>query len=103
AQGQWLEVAATKQREALIMQRFEDALAAPASGRARIDEIRASLGVSKPTLQSYCRQFIGMGPTRYAALRRIGRVRSALLHADPRSASIAEIARLHGFATTALL
>jgi len=55
------------------------------------------IGVTDRTLRSCCAEFIGISPQRYMLLRRLKQVRAALFDADPGTASVAELARHHGF------
>jgi AraC-like DNA-binding protein len=100
AEGEWLEGSPARREPARIMQRFEDELAAWPQPNVGVAEICAVLGVLEQTLRLCCRQFLGMAPARYLDLRRLARMRSALLDADQRAVSVAEVARRHGFAST---
>ncbi len=98
AQGHWLETSSMQRQRARIMERFEAELATRPHQNASVVDICTGMGVSERTLRMCCRQFLGMAPARYLNLRRLALVRAALLDADQRAASVAEIARLHGFA-----
>ncbi len=86
-----------KRRHASIMVRFEDALAVDPDYAWRISELCAAVGVSGLTLRACCHEFLGISARRYLILRRLNRVRRALLRADPATATVAEHARRHGF------
>jgi AraC-like DNA-binding protein len=83
----------TRRHHADIMVRFEEALTAYADRRFTLPELCAAIGVPERTLRMCCAEFLGMGPTRYLLLRRLNKARSALLRANPATASVAEIAR----------
>jgi AraC-like DNA-binding protein len=83
----------TRRHHADIMVRFEEALTAYAGRRFTLPELCTAIGVPERTLRMCCAEFLGMGPTRYLLLRRLNMARSALLRADPATASVAEIAR----------
>ena len=80
-------------RHANIMARFEEALTAHTAHPPTTSEICASIRVPERTLRVCCSEFLGMSPTRYMLLRRLNMARSALRHADPVTATVAEIAR----------
>jgi AraC-like DNA-binding protein len=82
-----------RRRHADIMARFEDVLAAHSDHQLTLSELCSSIGVPERTLRLCCAEFLGMSPTRYLLLRRLNTARSALRHADPATASVAEIAR----------
>lgn len=84
-------------RHTEIMVRFEDAIAAHGHQRLNLPEVCFAIGVPQRTLRACCTEFLGMSPTRYHLMRRLNMVRSALLHANSETASIAEIARTHQF------
>jgi len=86
-----------RQRYADILVRFEAALTAAATRHFSISEISSTIGVPERTLRVCCAEFLGMCPTRYLLLRRLNKVRSALRHANPATASVAEIARSYQF------
>lgn len=87
---------ASWQRRSTIMVRFEEALAM--HDRAPpLAMLCAGIGVPARTLREYCAAYLGYGPLAYARLRRLNFVRSTLLKADPTAASVAEVARSHGF------
>jgi AraC-like DNA-binding protein len=80
-----------------IMVRFEDAVAANGRPQLKIPALCAAIGVPERTLRVCCNEFLGMSPARYFLMRRLNMARSALRRADPSTASVAEIARLHRF------
>ena len=84
-------------RDAEIMSGVEDILAADLNRAFTPGELAETLGVSSRTLQTICRSCLGIGTHRYIELRRLQRARSAILHADPRTARIADLVRSAGF------
>ena len=60
-------------------------------------ELCAALGVNARTLRLITHEYVGMGPTQYLRMHRVNRVRSALAAADPRLASVGDIAAEYGF------
>jgi AraC-like DNA-binding protein len=86
-----------KRKHAEIMVRFEQALATKDTPRLSLSQLCAAIGVPERTLRLCCAEFLGMGPTRYNLVRRLNRARAALRRADPKRASVGEIARDHHF------
>jgi AraC-like DNA-binding protein len=82
-------------RRAAIMARFEHALAA--ESHQKLSTLSARLGVPQRTLRVCCRAFLGRSPLEYIQLRRLNLARSAISRADHETASIAGIAKSHGF------
>jgi AraC-like DNA-binding protein len=80
-----------------IMVRFEEVLADYPNRPLRMPELCALMHVNDRTLRSCCAEFLGISPNRYMLLRRLKAVRIALRHADPATASVAEIAGGCGF------
>ncbi len=60
-------------------------------------DICHGLGVSLRTLQRVFHESLGIGPTRYLAVRRLASARSALLAADPDETTVTAVALDHGF------
>ncbi|MBL6614891.1 MAG: helix-turn-helix transcriptional regulator [Reyranella sp.] len=90
--------ATSPQRErADIMLRFERVLAAHDDRPLSLPELCAAVGARDRTLRACCAELLGMSPTRYGRLRRLNRVRAALLRADPRTANVATVAKKYGF------
>ncbi len=87
-----------RQRHTAIMIRFEDILTEWHDKPLRLSEISAAIGVSERTLQQCCNEFIGMGPFRYAQLRRLTHARALLRSADPAVTSVSSLAMQCGFA-----
>ena len=83
----------TRQRRADTMSRFEDALTADISRQLTMPALCAAIGVRERTFRVCCHEFLGMNPTRYVLLRRMNLARAALRRADPKTVSVAEIAR----------
>jgi transcriptional regulator GlxA family with amidase domain len=79
------------------MIRFEEALAARSEPHLNVSQLCAAIGVPERTLRQCCAEFLGMSPTRYYLLRRLNMARAALRRADPKTASVAAIARDHQF------
>jgi AraC-like DNA-binding protein len=89
------EEPATGRRHRDILARFEDLLAAePLLPMAEISEV---LGVSERLLRDCCKQYLGVGPSRYRHLRAMQQVYRALQNGTPDAASVAQVARRHGF------
>jgi AraC-like DNA-binding protein len=84
-------------RSAEIMGQFEDALRTWMKEKPPLAEICSALGIPRKTLWRCCHAHLGMGPGRYLYLCRMRMANRALRDADRREASVAQIARLHGF------
>jgi len=95
--GELRDHSKTRQRHAEIMVRFEHVLAAQIGRQLPMSELCDALGVSERTLRICCMEFLGCGPADYARLRRLNLARSALARGAPPNASVAAIAREHGF------
>lgn len=87
----------TRQRHAVIMDRFECVLGAQHGRPLPTPELCIAIGVPERTLRMCCAEFVGRSPVSYARLRRLNLVRSALMRSNPATASIATIARNFGF------
>jgi AraC-like DNA-binding protein len=81
-----------------IMVRFEEILADRLGQPPNMAQLCELVGVSDRTLRSCCAEFLGMSPTQYVLLRRLGEVRSVLRNADPDTVKVAEVAHRFGFA-----
>ena len=88
---------AANRHHAQIMVRFEEAMAENLNRLRRVSEICEIIGVTDRTLQLCCAEFLGISPSRYLLLRRLKQVRTALRDADPATASVADLAKHHGF------
>jgi AraC-like DNA-binding protein len=87
----------TRLRHVTIMGRFEDVLASRSHEQLPLPELCAAIGVQERTLRSYCGEFLGISPAHYNRLRRLNLVRAALLRANPKIDTVAELARRYGF------
>ena len=63
----------------------------------RVVDIAAAVGVSVPTLNRAFRKCHGMGPKAFVKMRRLDRVRSDLLRADPQRTTVTAIATKYAF------
>ena len=88
---------AAMRRHAEIMIRLEQVLTAHHDRLMPISKLSSAVNVSERSLRLCCAQFLGMTPSRYLRLRRLNLVRAAIRHADPATASVAELAKQHGF------
>jgi AraC-like DNA-binding protein len=84
------------QRRSETMVRFEDALAMHDPARP-LPTLCAGIGVPPRTLREYCAAYLGCSPLQYSRIRRLNLARSTLLRADPTVATVAQVARSHGF------
>ena len=84
------------QRRSETMVRFEDALAMHDPARP-LPTLCAGIGVPPRTLREYCAAYLGCSPLRYSRIRRLNLARSTLLRVDPTVATVAQVARSHGF------
>ena len=89
--------APSARKAAQIMTGFEDILAATLNRGLTSAEITKALGVNGRTFRKICQSFLGIGAHRYIRLRQLQLARSAILHEDPRTARIADLARHAGF------
>jgi AraC family transcriptional regulator, ethanolamine operon transcriptional activator len=95
-QGASVETRNGWRRSSRIMRQFEAWLEANLDRPVHLMEICAVLGVPARTLNYYCHEHIGMGPTQYLRLRQLKMVRQALLQADA-ATSISKVAAQFGF------
>jgi AraC-like DNA-binding protein len=77
----------------LVMDRFEQVVAASSDLLMTVPQLCASIGVSERTLQSCCTEFLGIGPGRYLRLRRLRLASLALRARRSTSGSVVEVAR----------
>ncbi len=80
-----------------IMRRFEQYIQANAEKPPYAMDLCKAIGVSDRTLRNCCHQYLGMGPKRYLWLRRMHQARQALRSADPRTATVTNVAMNYGF------
>ena len=84
------------QRRSETMVRFEDALTMHDKTQP-LPMLCAGIGVPPRTLREYCAAYLGCSPLQYSRLRRLNLARSTLLRTDPTVATVAQVARSHGF------
>jgi AraC-like DNA-binding protein len=95
--GASIEPRVSVRRHSVIMSRLEEFLAANHESSVYLGEICSALGVSERLLHMCCHEQLGIGPHRYLWLRRMHSTRRALMHADPATTTVTEIAANHGF------
>jgi AraC-like DNA-binding protein len=88
---------------AIIMNQFEDVLAAKQDRKVLIPELCGAIGVTERTLRNCCLEVLGMSPNRYLRLRRLNLLHVALRRADPLTAEVSEIAERYGFSKSGRL
>lgn len=84
-------------QRARIVARFLEFLESMRDEPVYLAEICAGIGVSERTLRGVCQEVLGASPVRYLWRRRMHLARQALLHADPATATVTEIATGQGF------
>ena len=80
-----------------IVAKFEAYLGAHPNMPLYLPEICAAIGAAERTLRAACEEYLGMGPIRYLALRRMHLVRRGLLRAVSSTTTVTRIATEHGF------
>ena len=81
------------QRHWRIVSRMRDLVRDSPLCPRTVAEVAVCLGVSRRTLQSACRDMVGISPVRYLRALRLCEVRRAM----PRAASVTEVAMQYGF------
>ena len=95
--GRPLEASTAKrQRHSALMVRLEAVLRAHPNCLPKAMDVCATLGVSSRTLQTCCREQLGMPPSRYFHFRQLQRIHHALRRADPTRTTVSETARRYG-------
>jgi AraC-like DNA-binding protein len=92
-----IELRVSIRRHSVIMSRLEEFSAINHQSSVYPGEICTALGVSERLLHMCCHEQLGVGPHRYLGLRRMHFTRRALMHADPATTTVTEIAANHGF------
>ncbi len=82
---------------ASVAKRFEEAVEANLENPPTIPELCRSIGVSERALRVLCQEQLGVSPLRFMMLRRLHLTRRILMRADPRRASVTQVAMDHGF------
>ena len=92
-----LQSRSIKARRAVVMNRFEDVLAAHPDRPLHMPELCMAIGVSERTLRLCCAEFLDVSPGRYLRLRQLRLARRALLAPDSARTTVAAVARRYGF------
>lgn len=79
------------------MTQFEEVLAQHLTVSLSVRRLCELMGIEFRTLQSCCREFLGINAERYVLLRRLREVRRVLRDADPEMVGIANVASRYGF------
>ena len=87
----------TRRHHADVMVRFEETLSKRTDQKLNMRALCAAIGVPERTLRMCCNKILGLSPMRYLLLQRLNKARSVLRRADPRAATVAEVARNHQF------
>jgi transcriptional regulator GlxA family with amidase domain len=86
-----------RQHHQMIIRRFMEVLEAQPAGPLHMQDISDAIGVSSRTLRMACQTQLGVSPTRYLLLRRMGLARRALRDADPLVTRVTDVATEYGF------
>jgi AraC family ethanolamine operon transcriptional activator len=83
--------------DARLIRQVEDWVDRSGSDDLKVLDLCAALGVPLRTLQRSFARTLGIGPVRYLRLRRLARVRNALIALGPADTSVTAVAMEHGF------
>ena len=97
ADGQTYEDRAASRQHAAIMRRFRRVIEEHLDDPLYIPELCREIGTSLRTLNTCCREHLGMGPKHYLVLRRMHMLRRALRHSGPGETTVTETATQYGF------
>jgi AraC-like DNA-binding protein len=86
-----------RQHHHLIIRRFLDMLEPHLVWPRDMQKVSNAIGVSSRTLRVVCQEQLGVSPTQYLLLRRMGMARRALQQADPGTTRVTDIATVLGF------
>lgn len=86
-----------RQHHQMIIRRFMEVLDSQPAGTAYMQDISDAIGVSSRTLRMACQTQLGVSPTQYLLLRRMGLARRALRKADPGVTRVTDVATEFGF------
>jgi AraC-like DNA-binding protein len=86
-----------RQHHQMIIRRFMEVLDSQPAGPVYMQEISDAIGVSSRTLRMACQTQLGVSPTQYLLLRRMGLARRALRKADPGVTRVTDVATEFGF------
>jgi AraC-like DNA-binding protein len=86
-----------RQHHQMIIRRFMEVLDSQPAGTVYMQEISNAIGVSSRTLRMACQTQLGVSPTQYLLLRRMGLARRALRRADPGVTRVTDVATEFGF------
>ncbi len=86
-----------RQHHQMIIRRFMDVLESQPAGPFYMQEISDAIGVSSRTLRMACQTQLGVSPTQYLLLRRMGLARRALRNAEPGVTRVTDVATQFGF------
>jgi AraC-like DNA-binding protein len=86
-----------RQHHQMIICRFQELVESQPAGPFHIQNISDAIGVSSRTLRMACQTQLGISPTQYLLLRRMGMARQALREADPGVTRVTDVATEFGF------
>jgi AraC-like DNA-binding protein len=86
-----------RQHHQMIIRRFMEVLDSQPAGTNYMQDISDAIGVSSRTLRMACRTQLGVSPTQYLLLRRMGLARRALRQAEPGVTRVTDVATEFGF------
>jgi AraC-like DNA-binding protein len=86
-----------RHRHVAIMRRFNDVVARNTGETLYLSAVCQAVGASARTLQDCCQEHLGMSPIRFLWLRRMHLARTALVTANPATATVTSIAGTYGF------
>ncbi len=86
-----------RQHHQMIIRRFMEVLDSQPAGTVYMQDISDAIGVSSRTLRMACQTQLGVSPTHYLLLRRMGLARQALRKADPGVTRVTDVATEFGF------